>query len=280
MSFFAPLLVAALQAGPNPSLAPPDPIPPELREQRKRTRARQASETTAPSRLVECLRLIASDPQAALDSAERWRTNARGADRARAGHCQGLALVQLGRFGEAQAVFLSAREANAGADRLYAARLGAMAGNAALAGAEPAGAVPAFTAAIADAREEGDMTLTSGLETDLARALVMTGANDEAAAALDRARQADAANTRAWLLSATLARRMERLGQAQQFIQQAATLDARDPAIGLEAGVIAALSGRDADARASFASVIDVAPDSDEARRAATYLEQLSDVTP
>ena len=49
----------------------------------------------------------------------------------------------------------------------------------------------------------------------------------------------------------------------------------RDPAIGLEAGVIAAMAGREDQARASFASVIEVAPDSVEAGRARTYLTRL-----
>ena len=46
--------------------------------------------------------------------------------------------------------------------------------------------------------------------------------------------------------------------------------------VGLEAGVIAALSGRDEEARRSFESVLLVAPQSTEATRARTYLEQLA----
>jgi hypothetical protein len=48
-----------------------------------------------------------------------------------------------------------------------------------------------------------------------------------------------------------------------------------DPAIGLEAGVIAALGGRDDAARQSWQSVVRLAPDTPEAETARTYLAQL-----
>ena len=102
------------------------------------------------------------------------------------------------------------------------------------------------------------------------------GRNEDAVAALADARAADPANARAWLLSATLSRRLERLGEAREQIAQAALLSPQDPAVGLEAGVIAALSGRDEEARRSFESVLLVAPQSTEATRARTYLEQLA----
>ena len=109
----------------------------------------------------------------------------------------------------------------------------------------------------------------------LLSALVAAGRAPDAVAALAAARDADPSNAQAWLLSATLARRLERLGEAQRHIEYAATLAPRDPAIGLEAGVIAAMAGREDQARASFASVIEVAPDSVEAGRARTYLTRL-----
>ena len=272
MSILLPLLLGVVQVGPNPGAPQADAIPPELREQRERTAAAQEQRS---SRLVECLRLTGSDPQAGLAQAQSWRTSARGTDRARAGHCEGLALVRLDRFGEAQAVFLAARGEADEADMLYRARIGAMAGHAALASKNAEGAIPAFQAAIADARTGDDMMLAGQLEADLSGAYVVAGNNDAAAAALDRARQAYPDSPRAWLLSATLARRTDRLMDAQRFIERAATLGPRDPAVGLEAGVIAALARRDNDARASFASVIEVAPDSPQAAQAQRYLEQL-----
>ena len=133
----------------------------------------------------------------------------------------------------------------------------------------------AFGRAVSYAADAGDTVLSASVSVDRARALVALGRNDEAAKALAEARTSDPANARAWLLSATLSRRLERLGEAQEQIAQAATLAPQDPAVGLEAGVIAALSGREEEARRSFDSVLLVAPESDEATRARAYLEQL-----
>jgi Flp pilus assembly protein TadD len=82
-------------------------------------------------------------------------------------------------------------------------------------------------------------------------------------------------NSQAWLLSATLARRLGALDDAQKFIEQAALLKPTDPEIGLEAGVIAVLSGRDDAARKSWDSVIEMAPESQFAETAGSYLTQL-----
>ena len=133
----------------------------------------------------------------------------------------------------------------------------------------------AFGRAVSYAADAGDTVLSASVSVDRARALVALGRNDEAAKALAEARTSDPANARAWLLSATLSRRLERLGEAQEQIAQTATLAPQDPAVGLEAGVIAALSGREEEARRSFDSVLLVAPESDEATRARAYLEQL-----
>jgi Flp pilus assembly protein TadD len=151
----------------------------------------------------------------------------------------------------------------------------AMAGNAALAGGDAVASEPLFAQAVQAAANSGDASLIAGLQVDHARALVASGRPDDAARVLADARTSDAANLRAWLLSATLSRRLQRLGEAQKQIEQAAILAPRDPAVGLEAGVIAALSGREDDARRSFESVLVVDPDSDEASRARAYLEQL-----
>ena len=283
----APLFVA-VQIGLDPSVRPPDAIPPELREQRERAASRQEQDAdTLPTtrsprdvRLSECLTLVMNEPEAGLEYAREWRATARGEDRVRAGHCEGVALARLTRFGEAQAVFLAARDAAAGGDPAYRARIGAMAGHSAISLGEPAGAIPTFERAVADAREARDMELAGSLEIDLAQASMMNGDAASARAALTRAREAAPGNSRGWLLSATLARRSDDLAGAQRFIERAAMLDDRDPAIGLEAGVIAALSGREAAARASFRSVVEAAAGSREAEQARRYLEQLGPSDP
>ncbi len=70
--------------------------------------------------------------------------------------------------------------------------------------------------------------------------------------------------------------RVERLGEAREQMAQAALLSAEEAAGGREEGVIAAVAGRDEEARRSFESVLLVAPQSTEATRARTYLEQLA----
>ncbi|WP_454598185.1 tetratricopeptide repeat protein [Qipengyuania sp. SM2507] len=274
----AAALLLAMQVGPNPAATPPMSIPPELEEQRARTAASAANRGPRPaSRLVECLRLAAEDAEAAYDSATSWRANARDAERAQAAHCQGLALVRMERYAEARDIFAVARGEVGDDNPTYRARLGAMAGNAAMAGREAGAAIAHFERAIVDASSAGQGDIATGLEIDLARALVAAERPEDAIAALGRAREASPGDPRAWLLSAKLSRQLGRLMEAQRQIEQAATLAPRDPTVGLEAGVIAALANRPEDARRSFESVLLVAPDGAEAERARAYLAQLSD---
>lgn len=264
-----------LQVGPNPA---PDPLPSAGEMMRDRP-AREANDPPAPerqSRLSQCLLRAGSDAQGALDYAQAWREMAvSDLELAQGSHCAGLALVRQDRFGEARQAFVSAREDMGDGNPAYRARLGGMAGNAALAGGDAEGALPEFQRAEDDAAASGNAGLRAGFAVDRARALVSLKRPEDAAAALASAREIDPANARAWLLSATLSRRLERLGEAQRQIEYAAELAPRDPAVGLEAGVIAAMAGREADARASFNSVVRLAPDSAEAASARTYLAQL-----
>jgi Flp pilus assembly protein TadD len=99
--------------------------------------------------------------------------------------------------------------------------------------------------------------------------------------ALDAATTLAPDNGEGWLLKATLLRRMDRLGEAQTAIERAAALtpggSGNGPQIGLEAGVIAVLAGREAAARQSWRSVIELAPESLAAVTAKDYLAQLGD---
>lgn len=197
--------------------------------------------------------------------------------------CLGMAYSRLGRWSEAQSAFLFARN-QPSEDRRGRARLGAMAGSAALAANDPGAALPALEQAMGDAASSGDHALIAGIAIDRARALVALKREAEAEAALAEARAIAPANTpeagEAWLLSATLARRQGLLPLAQKRIEQAAVDAPRDPAVGLEAGVIAALAGRDAAARESWRAVIAMAPESEIAQTAKDYLAQLDTSPP
>jgi Flp pilus assembly protein TadD len=116
------------------------------------------------------------------------------------------------------------------------------------------------------------------VEVDRARAMVMQGREGEAEATLAAARTLDAQSPFAWLLSATLARRLGKLDDAQGYIETAAALSPDYPEIGLEAGVIAMLDGRQEAAEASWRSVVELSPDSAEAASARSYLAQAAEL--
>jgi len=280
--------LAFAQVGPftKPGPQPVSPLPPEVIERQAQERRRPAAQVPLKvpelpkpqSELDRCLDAVDADPLQAVDAARAWLQTAKGVPASQAGHCLGVALGRLERWSEAQAAFADAREM--AIDGHEKARLGAMAGNAALAAGDAKTALALLDAAHADALAVVGRPLAGDIAIDRARALVALSRNDEAAAALAEARTKLPRNPQAWLLSATLSRRMGKLDEAQVQIQQAAELLPIDPDIGLEAGVIAVLSGREEAARKSWQSAIDAAPASDAAATAKTYLAQLGPEAP
>lgn len=271
---------AMMQVGPNPSQRQESPLP----IPRRRTIIENAPAKGAPAerqgnmtseRLGACLAKAQIDPAAGLAAARDWLAQAKSPDeRVRARQCVGMVLSQQGDFAGAENEFASAI---AGLDATQAASqqgLLAMAGNAALAGGNAAKAVDWLDRARA-LGPQGDNLALAAIEVDRGRALVALGRMEDAVKALGEAHRLAPNEPTGWLLSATLYRRMGELELAQRDIEMAASLDPRDPAIGLEAGVIAVLSGRDEAARKSWQSVIATAPQGDEAKTAKGYLEQL-----
>lgn len=236
---------------------------------------RQQQSAPEPSRLARCLAQTKSDPAAAIDLALIWRASEAGALRAEAEQCLGVAQSRTGRWSEAEESFIAARDDTPVSERSLRAMRGAMAGNAALAADRAAAALALLDVARSDALDAADPAQAGEIAIDRARALVALERPAEAAAALAEARDRSPGNPQAWLLSATLARREGNLAEAQSQIQRAAEINPRDPEIGLEAGVIAVLSGRDAAARQSWQSVIAAAPGSEAAKVAQGYLDQL-----
>lgn len=271
------LIPLILQVGPWPGGSGVSTLPQEMRDREMLERQKQAEAAIGPEMNLrqQCLQLAKDSPLAGQQQAESWLEIATGTQKAEAGHCLGFALSQQGEWGAAERAFAAARVEADPQDRRYRARLAAMAGNAALADGDPNGALVLFNAAEADARVGGDASQLADIATDRARALVVAGRADEAAETLATARTTDPANARTWLLSATLSRRMEMIGEAQQQIEQAARLAPADPEVGLEAGVIAMLAGYDDAARKSWQSVVAIAPDSAAASTARDYLAQL-----
>lgn len=231
--------------------------------------AAAAAPTPLDARYKGCLDLATSNPQAAESEAERFRLAGGGA---RARQCLGLAYAQQERWRDAAGVFeAAAREADAAKDTL-GARYWAQAGNAWLAANEPVKAYAALNAALAGpaltGQDKGEALL------DRARALVAAGQAAAARADLDAALENAPKDPLAWLLSATLARRMKDLPRAQGDIAEALSLASDDASVQLEAGNIAALAG-DADAaKAAWQRAVKLAPASPAGQQARAALGQ------
>jgi len=235
----------------------------------------------APSRLHACLSAAAQDADAAEATATAWLNEEKGSHQAQPRMCLGWVYSTRQQWDEAEKSFLAGREIAAPTDHVLRARLGAMAGNSALAnglgaGGGPDRALSLLDAAHADAQAAGDTQLAGDIAIDRARALVALKRDGDAVVALAEARSASPGNAYGWLLSATLSRRLGQLAQAQREIETAAQLEPVDPEVGLEAGVIAVLSGRAAAAAKSWQSVIAAAPGSPSADTARAYLAQLA----
>lgn len=275
-SLLAALLMQAGTIGPalpgDPAAIPS--LPPQPPRSAPASPAAPAS-TPLSTRLERCLSVIATEPAQALSAGDTWLRQAKGEDRAEAGHCRGMALIQLGRHREATDTFVAAQSAVARDDAPYAARLGALAGNAALLGGDAARALPLLDAARAGALAAGEQDLALSVQLDAVAAWASLGQFTEAESSLAAARQTYPQNADIWLMSAALSRQAGDLAAAQKHIEQAATLAPREPQVALEAGVIAALAGRTDAAAQSWRSVLALAPASPAALAARGYLAQI-----
>ncbi|MFN3864762.1 MAG: tetratricopeptide repeat protein [Erythrobacter sp.] len=272
------ILALLLQVGPDPmgGAMPNDDLvrdrPP--RPERATLTGQEPAEPVS-AWLQACLDQLDTDPARAHAMAQIRRSETTGAERVLANHCLGTAASALDRWDEARSAFLAAHDETPQGEPRARARFAALAGNAALAGGDAQGALAPLTQAEAEARTAGSNPLAAIAAIDRARALVSLERGEEALAALDAATTLAPENAEGWLLKATLLRRQARLGQAQEAIEVAARLTPANPEVGLEAGVIAVLAGRDAAARQSWQSVIDLQPDSRAAATASDYLAQL-----
>lgn len=271
-----PIAMALMQVGPNPNVDNSIGVPEDFANRPPRPdSAASAPVDPGSAWLAECMALIESDPARAHSTAQIRRDGVSGVSRVLANHCLGLAATELAMWDDARSAFEAARDETPENERRARARFGLMAGNAALVGGEGARALALFDRAAADARRAASADLQAIAETDRARALVALDRPADGLEALGTATRIIPDDGEAWLLKATLLRRLERLAEAQTAIERAAALSPKDAAVGLEAGVIAILSGREEAARASWQSVIDTQPQSTAANRAQQYLAQL-----
>jgi tetratricopeptide (TPR) repeat protein len=225
--------------------------------------------------LEECAEIARIDSAAAITRAHQWI--ARG-DGPAARQCMGFAQAQGGHWTEAVTAFREGARL-AGDNGPAAARLWAQAGNAALAGGDLPGALSALDVALAGT------ALPDGIdrgEAYLDRARAHVAMKDEAGARsdLDAAVRLVPQDPLAWLLSATLARRMNDLPLARRHIMEAATRADDDGAVQLERGVIAVLGEDQVTARAAFQKARTMGAGTPVAAAADRYLAQLTDPTP
>lgn len=218
----------------------------------------------------ECLKQAVTDAPSAVTQASEWAQKG-GGYLARA--CHGYALATEFKFDLAVPLLTEAAQGAEAKKDDRAGRFWAQAGNAAIAVGEVDVALESLNRALAAtalvAAERAD------IEIDRARALVILNQNAEAETALTTARGLASENATAWLLSATLARRENKLPDALGFIQTAAALAPRDPAVALEAGNIAIAAGDDASARKQWEQVLAIAPNSRQATSAKAQLAAL-----
>ena len=226
--------------------------------------------TPEPTRFEACATLAETDPARALAEAGTWRIAGGGV---LARQCEGLAYVTQKRWLPAATAFeAAAREADVKGDGRSAV-LWVQAGNAALAGNDAAKATTYFDGALTRGQLTGNAL--GEVHLDRARARAALGDMKGARTDLDLATKHVPADPLGWLLSATLARKMNDLPRAQADIAEAAKRSPDDASVALEAGNIAVLSGRDDAARTAWEAAIKLAPNSPSAKAATESLARL-----
>ncbi len=222
-------------------------------------------------RLASCLASANIKPADGITAAQGWAREGGGAY---AAQCHGYALGLDKQWTQAAATFEAGAKTK-GIDAVMRARLLSQAGNAELIAGNGPAALRALDSALAQPLPR---TLSTG-EIHLDRARARVAANDLPGARtdMDQAITLAAADPLAWLLSATLARRMNDLPLARLHIEEAAKRARNDAPIALEQGIIYALSGGDDPAAiAAFGRAQELAgPTSDVGKQAADYLAQL-----
>jgi tetratricopeptide (TPR) repeat protein len=224
---------------------------------------------------VRCAQDAATAPDKALATALAWRLKGGGVA---ARQCEGLALAAQGRWIAAATAFENAAKLAERNQDGRATLLWVQAGNAALAGNDHAGARRMLGTAIAHGELSGDALGEAYL--DRGRAAGAAGDMAAARADLDLAIKNVPTDPLAWLLSATLARRMSNIDRAEKDISEALQRAPDDSAVALEAGNIALLAGRPEAARTAFEAAVRLQPLSPSAEFAQAALKQLNGPAP
>ncbi len=235
--------------------------------------ANPAQPTLDEVRYNDCLKLAERDAASALVEADSW-VRAQPRDNALGLACRANAHATAFNFLQASLTFADA--ARAAANRLDSreAAFWMQAANAAIADGDSKNALVYIDEALKSGRLK-DAELADA-RIDRARALVLAGREVEAGADLAEARLHAPENAAAWLLSATLSRRVGKLSDAQAYISTASKLAPRMAEVALEAGNIALASGDRKLARSHYETTVSLAPKSRMADTAKARLAELS----
>lgn len=226
-------------------------------------------------RFNQCVNQAVDNPENGVLVANKWQIEGGGY---LARHCLGFAYAEQQDWVKATTEFAKAAEAAENASDKRAANFWAQAGNAALAKGHYADAHGYLESALRQdtlgALQEGEIHL------DLARVFVALDQYEEARKEFDKAHQLAPQDPLGWLLSATLARRMNDLGLAKTDIAKAANLAGGDPAVALEAGNIAYAAGDTINAQTFWKQAVEFDVASAPGKAAQKYLAQLESGPP
>ncbi|MBC2776202.1 tetratricopeptide repeat protein [Parasphingopyxis marina] len=225
MSFL--IIAAALQVA--PPVVDPILIPPREPQQA------EASEPMARARrLLDCVRVARSDPQAAIAEGARWSVADGGIE---AELCTGSGYEAAEDWDGAANAYRRGHDLALAREDSRATGILANVGRMELRAGDAAGAIRDFTTVLADPEIRDE--IRGNVLAERARAYVELDDGNGAQGDLIAAQALLPDDSGIWLLSATLARRQGDLDTAGDFIDRALELDQTDPAILFEAGNIA-----------------------------------------
>ena len=228
---------------------------------------------TEEGRAAACQATVRSSPEQALAVANRWRASGGGL---LARQCIGLAYVALEQWTNAATIYEQAAQEAQRANDGRVTDFWVQAGNAWLAGGDPARALTAFDTALASQTISPE--LRGEVHLDRARAFVAQSNAVQARANLDRALELVPSDPMSWYLSAALALRQNDIARARTDIGRARQMAAHDPDVLLLAGTIAGRAGDMDEAERLYRQVADRFPDTEAGRAAAASLQTARDV--
>jgi len=210
-----------------------------------------------------CMAAARARPAQALEDAQTWQGQGGGLA---AAHCEATSLFYLRRYAEA-ATLLQQLVGSAGP--VSEGQLLVQLGQALSLSGDLQGALQAQTRAVDEAPDDPERRI------DRAITLAELRRYGDAVADLSRVLSTNPARGDALLLRAAALRNLGNLAAAREDIEKAAALMPDDPEVLIEGGMIAALAGDTATARARWKRVGEVAPNSLAAARAAALLDKL-----